>query len=68
MEISATTEDAGATGADTIALGALIAAIASGVVSAYLFATGDAPGKYEAYGAQPKITPTPKGAAFSIDF
>jgi TolB-like protein len=52
---------------DTIALGALFAALASGLVSAYLFATGDAPGRYEAYGAQPKVVATPKGLSLGFD-
>lgn len=36
---------------DTIALAAVIAGAATGLVSVYLFASGDTPGRYEAFGA-----------------
>jgi hypothetical protein len=43
---------------DTLALASLIVGVVSGAVSAYLFATGEAPGRYEAYGAAPKVRVT----------
>lgn len=49
---------------DSIALGALIAAAASGLVSVYLFATGAPPGRYESYGA----AVTAKGAMLRASF
>lgn len=47
---------------DTFALAALIAAAASGMASAYLFATGDPPGRYDAYGAAPREKTNGPGA------
>jgi TolB-like protein len=55
---------------DTVALGALITGVVSGVVSVYFFATGEPPGRYESYGAAPKTAAfvSPNGASFGGTF